>query len=179
MEEKRTEEGRELIKKHPGGRPTKYTPDIWPKIEEYISMCSRENTQMPTIEGLAIHLDVNPETVYRWAKKYPKFSKTIKKITARQKVQLMNDGMYGGKEVNAAMAIFLLKVNHHMQESPTTLQQFNIGGNMSIEFIGDESKTIPLATESSERRPQVQGDMRREKVGKVGTSKINFAQVGS
>ena len=121
-----------------GGRPTKYIPEIWPKIEEYFSMCGREQMALPTIEGLAIFLDVNPDTLYEWSKKHKAFSETIKKILAKQKEQLMNDGMYGGKEINQAMAIFLLKVNHGMREEPKILQQFNVGGPMAVEFIADD-----------------------------------------
>ena len=105
------------LAKHPGGAPTKYNPDIlYPQIEKYIKSCGRENTSLPTIEGLALHLNLNKETLYNWSEKYPQFSNAIKKILMEQKTQLMNDGMYGGKEVNAAMAIFLLKVNHGMHD---------------------------------------------------------------
>jgi len=115
------------IKKHAGGRPTKYIPAvIFPKTKEYIESCGREQTSLPTIEGLALALDVNTDTLREWAKRYPEFSATIKKILAKQKQQLMDDGLYGGKEVNAAMAIFLLKVNHHMVEPPTSLTQVNV-----------------------------------------------------
>ena len=115
------------LQKHPGGRPTKYKPAIiFPKIEEYLSMCGREQTSLPTIEGLATYLGVISETVREWAKKYPEFSVTIKAIVDKQKQQLIDDGLYGGKEVNAAMAIFLLKVNHGMKEDPSTLIQVNI-----------------------------------------------------
>jgi len=81
---------------------------------------------LPTIEGLAIHLNVTSDTIRQWAKKYKEFSLTIKGIADKQKEQLMNDGMYGGKEINQAMAIFLLKVNHGMKEPPTTLVQVNV-----------------------------------------------------
>lgn len=135
------------VTKHAGGRPTKYIPQtIYPKIEQYITSCGREQTSLPTIEGLADALDITSETVREWAKEYPEFSLTIKKITDKQKQQLMNDGMYGGKEVNAAMAIFLLKVNHGMKENePSTLNQFNLGGNEgnTITFVNfkNESKS--------------------------------------
>jgi len=112
--------------KHSEGRPTKYIPEvIYPKIEEYITSCGREQTSLPSIEGLALHLNVNPDTLYEWANKYPEFSDAIKKILTKQKKQLMDDGMYGGKEVNPAMAIFLLKVNHGLKENEG-LQQTNI-----------------------------------------------------
>lgn len=123
------------IQKRPPWRPTKYLPEIiFPKIEEYISSCGREQTELPTIEGLANKLDVTSETIRDWASKYPDFSLTIKKITDKQKTQLMNDGMYGGKEVNAAMAIFLLKVNHGMNDGSNT--NVNIMGDKVIAILG-------------------------------------------
>lgn len=117
------------VTKHAGGAPTKYNPDtIYPKIEEYIASCGRENTSLPTVEGLALYLNLNKDTLYEWSEKYPEFSDAIKKILLKQKTQLMDDGMYGGKEVNSTMAIFLLKVNHGMNEI-TTLVQNNFFGH--------------------------------------------------
>lgn len=110
------------------GAPTKYDPlTIYPKIEEYIKSCSKEQTELPTIEGLALHLNITKETLYQWTKKYEDLSDAIKRILMKQKTQLMNDGMYGGKEVNATMAIFLLKVNHGLNELPNTAIQINFG----------------------------------------------------
>lgn len=138
------------IVKHAGGRPTKYVPEvIFPLIEEYIQSCGKEQMELPTIEGLSLKLGVNDDTIVEWGKIYPEFSATIKKILAKQKVQLMNDGMYGGKEVNPAMAIFLLKVNHGMNVAPTTLQQFNVGAGSdknTIMFVN--FKDLPNGTES-------------------------------
>ncbi len=127
--------------KHPGGRPTKYIPEtINPLIEEYISSCGREQTELPTLEGLALSLGVNGDTLVDWGKQYPEFSATIKKVLMLQKKQLMNDGMYGGKEVNAAMAIFLLKVNHGMKENdPNTLIQVNVQPILGGKSIQDVS----------------------------------------
>ena len=117
------------------GRPTKYVPEtIYPQIEEYISSCGREQTELPTVEGLALHLGVNPDTLFTWSKEYPQFSESIKKILALQKKQLMNDGMYGGKEVNSTMAIFLLKVNHGMKDGEG---QVNVQVNV-IPILGKE-----------------------------------------
>jgi len=120
------------IVKRDRGRPTKYSPEVFPKIEEYISSCGREQTSLPTIEGLALYLGITKETVYQWDKEYPDFSDAVKKILMIQKKQLIDDGMYGGKEVNATMAIFLLKVNHNMREEPVVLQQFN---NQGITYV--------------------------------------------
>ncbi len=116
------------------GRPTKYIPEvIYPLIEKYLAAIN--DTQLPSVEGLALELNVNTDTIYEWAKVYPEFSDTIKKIAQKQKQQLMDDGMYGGKEVNAAMAIFLLKVNHGMNEAPTSLTQINVDKGNEITFV--------------------------------------------
>lgn len=116
------------LTKRPEGRPTKYIPEIiFPKIEEYMLMCGKENMSLPTVEGLADHLGVISETLRDWSDKYPEFSVTLKKIAEKQKIQLMDDGMYGGKEVNAAMAIFLLKANHGLKDgSGQTNVQVNV-----------------------------------------------------
>jgi hypothetical protein len=99
------------------GRPTKYIPNlIFPKIDEYIESCSREQTKLPTVEGLALFLDVNKDTIMEWDKRHSEFSVYLKKVADKQKEQLMNDGMYGGKEVNASMAIFLLKAIHKLRD---------------------------------------------------------------
>jgi hypothetical protein len=126
------------LAKRPPYRPTKYKPEIFKKIEEYLSMCGRQQQSLPTIEGLADYLDITSETIRQWAKKYKDFSLTIKKLADKQKQQLIDDGMYGGKEINAAMAIFLLKVNHGMQEKSTTAIKAS-GKEMKIEFIHHES----------------------------------------
>lgn len=124
------------IIKRPEGRPTKYIPEIiYPKIDQYLAMCGRENMALPTVEGLSLALDVNTDTLNEWSKLYPEFSATIKKLAYKQKEQLMNDGMYGGKEINSAMAIFLLKVNHGMNEAPTNLTQINVDKGNAITFV--------------------------------------------
>ena len=129
----KTKKSKKAIVKRPNGRPTKFSSAVYPKIEEYLSMCGREQTELPTIEGLAGKLGITSETVRQWAKKYKSFSLTIKAIADKQKNQLMNDGMYGGKEVNAAMAIFLLKVNHGMKETSTTAVQVNVFNRLGKE----------------------------------------------
>ena len=118
---------KKAIVKHAGGRPTKYKPEIiFSKTEEYISSSGREQTSLPTIEGLAGVLGITSETIRQWTKKYPEFSSIIKRLADKQRQQLMDDGLYGGKEVNAAMAIFLLKAIHKFTDGPQVAIQVNI-----------------------------------------------------
>jgi len=110
------------------GRPTKYLQSVInPKVAEYLDQCGREQTKLPTIEGLANYLEVAPSTVYEWITDHKEFSENIKRLASQQKDQLINDGMYGGREINASMAIFLLKAIHGLKENdPNTLVQVNI-----------------------------------------------------
>lgn len=98
------------------GRPTKYDPKMIEEINEYLAGATPENMKIPTIEGVALKLGVNKETLYEWAKKYSEFSDSLEEIKLRQKEYLIEIGVFGGKEVNATIVALLLKVNHDMIE---------------------------------------------------------------
>jgi len=98
----------------------KYPANIIELTEAYIERCGNEQMELPTVEGLALELGVNDDTLNAWSKKHNDFQKVFTKLKLSQKVQLINGGMYGGKEVNQAMFIFLLKVNHNMIEKTAT-----------------------------------------------------------
>jgi hypothetical protein len=106
--------------KHAGGRPSEYDPAYIQKVDDYLLTTGKEQTSLPTIEGYAIYLDVSRQSLYEWSKKYPEFSYTLKRIELRQKQQLIDDGIYGGKEVNATIVKLLLQNNHGMKERTDT-----------------------------------------------------------
>lgn len=106
--------------------------------KDYINSCGREATELPTIEGLALVLGVDDETIGLWGKKHPEFSATIKELVGKQKNQLINDGMYGGKEVNSTMAIFLLKANHNMIETERKMLVGESGNEIQIKITEEK-----------------------------------------
>lgn len=129
-------------------RPTLYNDDVLRKADAYINSCGREATELPTVEGLAEYLGVARDTIYEWIKPihgYSEFSDTIKRIEEKQKNQLINDGLYGGKEVNQSMAIFLLKANHGMIETERRLLANGDGTNLKglIEVTYDKEENKP------------------------------------
>lgn len=101
---------------HPGGRPTKYSKDMYPLIEEYLGEATPQNMKIPTVEGLCLKLGIFKDTAYRWAKEYPEFSDALSLIKHKQKEYLTEIGIFGGKEINATIVALLLKVNHDMVE---------------------------------------------------------------
>jgi len=102
------------------GRPTKYTPEVITEINEYLKFAVPENMKIPTIEGIALKIGVNRDTLYEWAKVHPAFSDTLEEVKTRQKEILQEIGIFGGKEINATIVSLLLKVNHDMIETSKT-----------------------------------------------------------
>ena len=124
---------------HAGGRPSKYDPSFIKIAQDYIDSCGREATELPTIEGLSLIIGCDDEQISIWAKGDKEFSAAVKDLKQKQKSQLINDGLYGGKEVNQAMAIFLLKVNHGMVEK-TALDVTSAGEPI---YGGKSTENIP------------------------------------
>ena len=136
------------------GRPTEYQDNYVQKAEEYIASCGREQMTLPTREGLADALDCDDETLIEWSKSHPKFSATLKKLDGKQKRQLIDDGMYGGKEVNSTMAIFLLKVNHGMIETEKKMLVGGDGQELRIKIINDDGDRF-----TNQELPKAAGDL--------------------
>ena len=98
------------------GRPTTYKPEYCDRVYEYLSTTGREQTELPTIEGFAVYLGAARSSLYKWKEEHEEFSDTLDDILTYQKIQLINDGIYGGKEVNATIVKLMLQNNHGMRE---------------------------------------------------------------
>jgi hypothetical protein len=99
------------------GRPTDYSEVVLNKTVEYLkNIATRENMHLPKVESLALYLDVERKTLYNWAEKHPEFKVFLDKIMDFQFERLVDDGIYGGKEVNAAIIKMMLVNNHHMKD---------------------------------------------------------------
>ena len=98
------------------GRPSDYDPTFVDKVDEYLKTTGKEQMELPTVEGFAIYLGVTRKTLYNWCKEHEEFLHTVDEILTRQANQLINDGIYGGKEVNASIVKLLLQSNHGLRE---------------------------------------------------------------
>lgn len=109
-------------------RPSTYdqNKDYNKLADEYLATCGREQTKLPKIsEFCREYVGADDDTVSAWleGKQIPEganieeLSASIKRIKDAQKEELQDDGLFGGKETNVAMAIFLLKANHGMVET--------------------------------------------------------------
>jgi len=119
---------KKAVAKRPVGRPTKYTPMAIVEFNKYLQEATPQNMKIPTIEGIALKLEINRDTLYEWAKKHKEFSDTLDKLRMMQKEHLTETGIFGGKDINASIVKLLLNVNHGMNEAPSQsqAQQVNV-----------------------------------------------------
>lgn len=135
------------IAQEDGGRPSLYNPEYVNYIDPYIDFVlngesKKAKEKLPTIEGFAYYIGVDADTINNWADKRteegelinPRFFGAVRKLKNFQKMKLMNDGLYGGKEVNSIMAIFLLKANHGMIDTT----------NVDLTSKGEKIKASPI-----------------------------------
>jgi len=124
----------ETIIKHAGGRPTKYEGNVTvKKVDEYLDTCVDEieifektvgdkstsyerilKTNIPSVAGLAIYLDLSKDTIYAWAREYPEFSYALEKVSRLQEQKLMNGSVAG--TYNSTISKLILSSNHGYRE---------------------------------------------------------------
>ena len=123
-----------------GGRPTVYSKEMLEKTKAYLTEWDKGDNPdvIPSIEGLAFHLDISRTTIYDWAKQEEKkeFSYTLDKINELQKRILLNKGL--SSEFNSNITKLALG-NHGMSEKNQTELSGPDGGPIeattSINFI--------------------------------------------
>lgn len=114
------------------GRPTDYKPEYaTTKLKAYLKTVGREQTHLVKIESYAIFLGVTKKTLYNWARVHKEFRQALDHILTLQAEQLIDDGIYGGKEVNATIVKLLLQNNHGMKE-----RKDHTSGDKPIPILG-------------------------------------------
>lgn len=106
------------------GRPSKYQDSFVEEVDRYLATTGKKNMELPTKQGFALWIGVDDDTLDNWANAkddkgkliHKDFFGALKKLMQRQATQLINDGIYGGKEVNSTIVKLLLQNNHGMKE---------------------------------------------------------------
>lgn len=142
--------------KHPGGRPTDYNEDTVGKAEAYLQQCIDEEytriksegnnsvsydnlvkVKLPSIEGLALYLDITKDTVYEWKARYPQFSDVVNKILQEQAQRLINGGLSG--TYNASIAKLILTKHGYRDAQEVTGRD---GGAQEHVVVSGESNEL-------------------------------------
>ena len=75
------------------GRPTLHDAEhVAKQTAAYIGDC-HTNYYQPTVEGLAVHLEVDGNTVYRWADEHDEFRHFLEAPLAAQASQFIQNGL--------------------------------------------------------------------------------------
>jgi len=125
------------------GRPTKYDPKFIEEVDKYIATTGHGTMHMPKIESLAIRLNVSKDSLYEWAKEHKEFSDALKKLMNYQGERLIDDGIYGGKEVNSTIIKLLLQNNHGMKERVDNTTNDKDLEAVLVKFINNENDKHP------------------------------------
>ena len=139
---------------HAGGRPSKYDQSFVEEVDKYLETTGKEQTELPTKQGFALWIGVDDDTLDNWANvrypedfedvtlrgklRHPEFFGALKKLMQRQATQLINDGIYGGKEVNSTIIKLLLQNNHGMKERVDNTTNDKDLTPLLVKFINDK-----------------------------------------
>lgn len=107
----------------PGGRPTKYNPEIVEKAEHYLNNFSEyEYNEIPSQTGLSRALDIALATVKAWGKDENKqeFSAILEKIHKKQHDILISKGLNGDFNSNICKLVLGKHGYHDKQELKDT-----------------------------------------------------------
>lgn len=103
-------------------RPTDYSDQIvtdsWGYIQTFandtIGPDKKLKVNLPTIEGLALYLEISRSTLYLWQKEHPEFSDIIEILQQKQAQALINNGLSG--DYNPTIAKVLLAKHGYKDE---------------------------------------------------------------
>ncbi len=141
---------------HPSGRPSEYSEEILIKAREYLDSCEDETEKvvemaneekgyekyrnklkvnLPSVAGLAIHLQVARKTIYNWADEHEDFLHILEEILAEQEKRLIENGLSG--DYNPQIAKLVL--GKHGYHDKQDVDQ-NIKGSISLTDLFNKSK---------------------------------------
>ena len=134
----------QALRKHPGGRPSKYNRAILDATYAYVTGQWKElGHKIPTIAGLALLLDTDRETVKIWASDENKkeFSVMVSKLMSMQEHELIDKGL--DSVYNSGITKLILS-KHGYSDTQQNQQAINITVNRGQTTVskGQDSVTI-------------------------------------
>lgn len=116
------------------GRPSILTDEMVMKAKSYLV----PSYDLPTIEGLALELDISRDTLYDWEKKNEDFSYILSKLRLMQANKLIQKGVKG--EYNAAIVKMMLTKHGYVEKSEQdlTTNGKDLAMPILVKFVGDD-----------------------------------------
>ena len=124
-------------------RPTKLTEELLQKAKEHLATFDvSAYTLLPTIEGLALELQINRDTIYQWEKENDEFSDIVSEIREKQAQKLIQLSLAG--KYNASIAKLILSGKHgyvEKSEQDLTTNGKDLIQPILVKFVGDDDTT--------------------------------------
>ena len=114
-------------------RPTKYTPELLVKANEYLSTYTR---LIPSHQDMCLYLDISDATLYRWAEEKAEFKDILAKVKQTQFVVSMDGGL--GGEMNANLVKLLMGKHGYSDKVDTTSSDGSMSPKSKIELVAKE-----------------------------------------
>jgi serine protease inhibitor len=129
------------------GRPLSYRRKHLGIARDYVRNYEEYGDVIPTVAGLACHLEKSRDTIYEWVKADidPKFSDLIKQISAGQERKLLNNGLKG--EFNAAITKLCLVSKHGYSENNQQDSSVTVNVNRDSVEITHKGQTLSVEDE--------------------------------
>ena len=137
------------IKKHAGGRPTKYNQALIRKAYDYLENYQSLGHKIPTLAGLSLSIGINKETTQAWSKDKNKreFSVLCKQIKMVQEQSLIDNGL--DSTWNGSITKLLLQ-KHGYHDNPQANQAssgITVNVNRGGVVIKSGSETLAIETD--------------------------------
>lgn len=140
----------------PGGRPTKYTPELLEAARAYVDGgWELAGDVVPTLVGLAICLGVDDDTLNRWSKDPEKeeFYGIFTRVKQLQHQKLVNGGL--GNEFNPAITKMMLTKHGYSDKQEITGKD---GGAIETKDLSGNDVARRLAFALAKGMQQGDGD---------------------
>lgn len=130
-------------------RPTECVPEIIELAKAYINSCEDTETtvKIPTIEGLALYLQISRKTLYNWEDSNEEFLHIMEELRHKQADRLLNNGLSG--RYNSTISKVIL-TKHGYREG---IEQTGKEGTPLIpeKDLSDEDKALLSVIKEHER----------------------------
>lgn len=121
------------------GRPTKLTKTLRDKAWEYLAECELDRLKLPTIEGLALSLEIHRDTLYDWEQSDKGFSDILESLRQAQSNKLIQKGL--ANQYNSTIAKLILSGKHGYVE------------RQAVENSGEQKVTVEITKYAKPDQP--------------------------
>ena len=116
-------------------RPTKYTPELLVKANEYLDNWIGRRL-FPSHQDMCLQLGICESTLYDWGGKHPEFSDILAKVKLTQYVITMDGGLSG--EMNANLVKLLMGKHGLSDKIDNTSSDGSMSSPTVIQLVAKE-----------------------------------------